>query len=724
MKKHIKKGLPLILATLITTPALAYYDVTIGTTDTAGVWNGNEWIPSGTGSTVSVTTIQNKLADGPVTIGTGTDSDGGAEVGDITVSSAVSWDANTLTLTAANELNINAVMTAGGSAGLAINARPWDHDGRYGIINTGMGNGGFVGRVDFTGSDNTITINGTSSIIITTLGSEGGYCDDSGLQGLKLVTGSYVLGADIDATPTASWNGGAGFRPLGTNCGVYAQFVPRIEGMGHTIDGLTINRPTEDTVGLARVLTEGASNLGLTNVNIVGGNAVGALGGFNSDSHVYRFSNIYITGSVTGVNSVGGLIGRAWNTTSPIGSYNLITNVYVDANVSGNNVVGGLFGYSSIAVRVDGAYTTGTVSGASQVGGLIGMMEYWDQVITNVHSTATVISSWDGSGTIGYVPDFTTSSIHLTYFDGLLNIASWLCDPLNPDEKLTIPEPRAHYYNGDTVHTCSTTTAPIDSLYTTPLTNAQMKQQASYAGFDFTNTWVIYEGQTTPILRKMEGLFDSDGDGYYNNEDAFPADPAKWYESPDAFVFNGRADVVPNTVITSNTITVNGISHATPVSITSCTADACQYAINHGEWSSDAGKVSNGDVIQVRQTSSSQYTTATSLTLTIGDVAGSFSVTTRSASVEDGSTSDGSSTGSTGTSGTGSSGADSTNSESSSTAGTDTGSSGSGSSGARGGGCTINPQAGFDPTLLLMLGASLLYLRRRQSKDRECSKVA
>jgi hypothetical protein len=189
------------------------------------------------------------------------------------------------------------------------------------------------------------------------------------------------------------------------------------------------------------------------------------------------------------------------------------------------------------------------------------------------------------------------------------------------------------YYNSDTVH---------DSLYmseepdTTPLTTTEMQQQDSYTGFDFNNTWVIYEGHTAPLLRASQGNIDSDGDGYYNNEDAFPLDDTQWLASPNAFSFTHQSDAVMNTVVASNTITVSGISVATPISIDACTSTSCEYRIDAGLWRSDASMVNNGDTVQVRQLASGDYATPTSLTLNIGDVTDTFSVMTMAAPVEDG----------------------------------------------------------------------------------------
>ena len=514
--------------------AAAYYNVTIGSTERAGVWRDNVWTPSGEGSTVSASSIEFHLAKGPVIINTGTDADGGAEVGDITVSSAVSWDANTLSLTAANALNINAVMTAGGSAGLAVhvgvsNLAP--------MINAGMGSGGFTGRVDFTGSGNTITINGTAAVIVTTLGEAGSTCNDNGLQGLNSAGATYVLGADIDASPTAGWNGGLGFDPLGA-CAVTSQWMPRLNGLGHTIDGLTINRPTMSSVGLGRVTGFGVTNLGLTNVNIIGGNKTGALAG--NGTGVYQIHNVYVTGSVTGTTRVGGLLG--WVYAAPS---NNVTNVYSSANVTGLDKIGGLVGHADDLV-LDKAYTTGTVSGRNAVGGLTGLIDSSGNAITNVYTTATVVATGDGGGMIGGTV-LNSSTIDLAYFDGQITDPDY-CGPVHNDGGLVFGYHL--YYNSDTVHNCPWGLLPVS--LEVGLTAAQMQQQASFdhvagpsntPGFDFNNTWVIYEGHTTPQLRFAEEPIDSDGDGHYNSEDAFPLDADEWLDTDgDGIGNNADAD--------------------------------------------------------------------------------------------------------------------------------------------------------------------------------------
>jgi hypothetical protein len=97
--------------------------------------------------------------------------------------------------------------------------------------------------------------------------------------------------------------------------------------------------------------------------------------------------------------------------------------------------------------------------------------------------------------------------------------------------------------------------------------------------------------------------------------------------TPDQFTFIDQTGVALNTVITSNTITVSGINTAAPISITGGT-----YSINGGPYTSSSGTVNNGNTVTVRQTSSGNYSTTTSATLTIGGISDTFSVTTISSS--------------------------------------------------------------------------------------------
>ena len=69
---------------------------------------------------------------------------------------------------------------------------------------------------------------------------------DLQLMGLDL-SGNYTLLIDIDASDTPNWNGGEGVNPIGESGN---PFTGTLSGNYKSIDGLVINRPTEDYVGL------------------------------------------------------------------------------------------------------------------------------------------------------------------------------------------------------------------------------------------------------------------------------------------------------------------------------------------------------------------------------------------------------------------------------------------------------------------------------------------
>ena len=97
---------------------------------------------------------------------------------------------------------------------------------------------------------------------------------------------------------------------------------------------------------------------------------------------------------------------------------------------------------------------------------------------------------------------------------------------------------------------------------------------------------------------------------------------------PGPFVFTDQTSVPVSSVTTSNTVTVSGINTATTIDISACTGTACEYSVNGGGWTATPGSVVDGDTAQVRQTSSASYGTTTDLTLDIGGVSDTFSVTT------------------------------------------------------------------------------------------------
>ena len=265
-----------------------------------------------TGSGIGASTLSNLLSPAS---GGGTNVEllttspaGSSEPGDIHVNAPVTWDRNLLTLSAHRNININAVMTANGSARLALNYGGTGGD-RFrppvegSNINVALSDSGFTGRVDFKGTGNTLSINGLSYTIIKSLGAFGSTTG-ADLQGMFGGSTRYALGADIVADETAGWNSGAGFQPISTFNGVF-------EGLGHTISNLTINRGTTQRRGPVQT---GVRRRRIRNVGVVGGSirgdaSVGSLAGTNFG----RVSLELFHRPQSRAASVGGLIGQSTN---------------------------------------------------------------------------------------------------------------------------------------------------------------------------------------------------------------------------------------------------------------------------------------------------------------------------------------------------------------------------------------------------------------------------
>ncbi|WP_017461806.1 YDG domain-containing protein [Dyella ginsengisoli] len=500
------------------------------TTKSASGANGNwlidpqDFTIAASGGDISGATLSTQLGSGNVTIQSS--SGGTAGNGDIFVNDTVSWSTNTLTLNAYRNIIINTAMNGSGTAGLALQYGQGSTNGVIGgvtsdyTVNAPVNLASTVSFSTQLGSSGSV-INYT---IITSLGSAGDASSAPStltLQGVAAssLSGNYVLGANIDASATATWNpdgfgGYYGFDPIGDGSGG-ATFTGRFDGLGHTISNLT----TRAHLAFAASLFGYTSNSSIRNIGMVGGSVTGiryagglvgyAIGGTIDNAYATgtvsttstndsagglvgvnsgTISNAYATGNVNGTTNTGGLVGQNTGTISNayatgnvvgdsevggliglnLGSSAKISNVYASGNVSGNGIrIGGLIGYSSNG-SISNAYATGDVSGGSIVGGLLGYM--YASTVSNVYATGKVSGSSDVGGLVGG-KDALAGTITNGYWD--------------------------------TTTTGKGTNAGFGYLYGTVtggggLTTAQLAA-ALPAGFS-SGTWANGDNQTTPYL--------------------------------------------------------------------------------------------------------------------------------------------------------------------------------------------------------------------------------
>lgn len=174
---------------------------------------------------------------------------------------------------------------------------------------------------------------------------------------------------------------GKGWSPIGKDSDEMF-FSGTYNGNGHIVEGLYINRPDEDNLGLFGFTSYPTiKNLGLRDINIKGNSYIGGLVGHNysptSFFYISTIDNCFVSGNINARKKVGGLVGAAARNDS-----RGINNSYSKVNITGENKVGGLLGHGSPVIF--NCYSTGIIEGDANTGGLVGAghplvtNSYWD----------------------------------------------------------------------------------------------------------------------------------------------------------------------------------------------------------------------------------------------------------------------------------------------------------------------------------------------------------
>ncbi|HEV2501721.1 MAG TPA: YDG domain-containing protein [Mesorhizobium sp.] len=487
--------------------------------------SGGHWLIDPVNITIDAdyaAALQASLATGDVTVTTYNAA--GGDDGNITVNAPVTWGSHVLTLRADKDIVVNASLNSTGTTladGLVLQYAQTNAAGSYTInapVNLAAGSlfrtqKGAAAAIDWT--------------VITALG-VAGSATGRDLQGINgNLSGYYVLGADIDATATAGWNGGAGFDPLGD---YGSRFTGALDGLGHVVKNLTINRPNEGDVGLLGFMGGSESNGGLIrNIGVSGGHIKGSysVGGLVGGTEWGTIANAWSSATVEAMgDGIGGLVG--YNNRGTISHSHATGSVLVPTSNFARWNVGGLVGFSNGAVsdsfatgsvRADNAssvgglvglleggtvlrsYSSGTVSGNNYVGGLVGYMKFDTNTITQSYATGSVNGGGYVGGLVGWLAKGTVSQAFSTgkvtgqvYVGGLAGVASpgsFIRDSFFDRESAGTD--RFIYWQPGWG---SPTMSNIGG-YTT----AEMLTQATYAGWDFANDWYMIEGNTRPFLR-------------------------------------------------------------------------------------------------------------------------------------------------------------------------------------------------------------------------------
>lgn len=258
----------------------------------------------------------------------------------------------------------------------------------------------------------------------------------------------FELSKDIDLSSYLNSNS-SGWTPI-------KDFIGKFDGKKHTIKGLWISLSSIDNVGLFANIQD------------------------PSDNKMASVSNLFVNISkkgITGRSNVGGICGSL--------SYGNIENCMVTGDIIGDEYVGGIVGgYNSNYSSISQCASSGNIiANSGSVGGILGSSSSYYCIVENCYSIANV----KGEGSYSSRVCGIGGSDANCYFAGTISGAD--INYVHPVGSNT------SYYDSEKTKISGKTGA---------LTTKQMKQQASFQGWDFDNIWTIQEGVDYPKLRSLQ----------------------------------------------------------------------------------------------------------------------------------------------------------------------------------------------------------------------------
>lgn len=261
----------------------------------------------------------------------------------------------------------------------------------------------------------------------------------------------FELSKDIDLFSYLNSNS-SGWTPI-------KDFTGKFDGKKHTIKGLWISLSSIDNVGLFANI-QGSSNnkrasvsnlfVNISKKGITGGNRVGGICGNLSYGNI---ENCMVTGDISGGGYVGGIVGS--NSDNYYNS-SIISQCASSGNIIANSgSVGGILAYQNGACSIENCYS-----------------------IANVKTEGPYYSEAYGIG----------GSAENCYFAGTISGA-------NINYVYPIGSNTNSYYDSEKTKISGKSGA---------LTTKEMKQQASFQGWDFDKIWTIQEGVDYPKLRSLQ----------------------------------------------------------------------------------------------------------------------------------------------------------------------------------------------------------------------------
>ena len=173
-----------------------------------------------------------------------------------------------------------------------------------------------------------------------------------------------------------------------------ATFLGILDGNGKTISGLTIQTNSSNVALFQKVGNGGVvKDVGLVDARVVGGNYSAGIVGTLRGGVVQR---CFVSGSISGNDSVGGLVGGLMEG-------GMLDNCYSTASVSGAaSSVGGLVGFTRTGSSITYCYSAGSVSGSERVGGVVGNVD-GASTINNCVAVGSSVLATSSNSSVGRI---------------------------------------------------------------------------------------------------------------------------------------------------------------------------------------------------------------------------------------------------------------------------------------------------------------------------------
>jgi hypothetical protein len=302
--------------------------------------------------------------------------------------------------------------------------------------------------------------------------------------------GSFILVNDLNENTAgyASFNTGEGWMPVGA---VGGPFTGTFDGGGYTISGLRIQREMADLGFFGHTTNATIQNVTFADVDVTA--VLSSAGVVVGHTIAGTIKNVHVSGTFKQIGNpdatnFGGIIGRMRGglVTESSSAVNIQT---VGRFVGG--IAGTMTGFNSEGATVQLSSNTGNITSAFRwIGGITGQFG-GASTIRNSYNTGDITGTTQVGGLTGF--HWRASELHNSYSVGKVvgdEEFGALVGHMDPPQGAAVGKVEFSFFDTETSGlTVGLGIGEANGAF--GRTTAQMKEQGTYNGWDFTSVWAI-----------------------------------------------------------------------------------------------------------------------------------------------------------------------------------------------------------------------------------------